>query len=163
MKEYEQERESVEEELQRLRPAKLPVNLVARLSAARPHARARPPIRAALPSAALGCRWWRWLAPATAAVCAAAFWWLAQNRESAEDIGASSAGSATPLRADEVAIDRELVGFFDAVATLPDGEPVRVRFRGWMDEVVLRDTAQGVAIHQRTPRIEVVPVSFETY
>jgi hypothetical protein len=83
----------------------------------------------------------------------------------------NGANSGTPLRsdvpralqADAVEIDRQLIGAFEAIATLPDGEPVRLRVREWMDEVVLRDTAHGVAVQQRSPRIEVIPVSFETF
>jgi hypothetical protein len=67
------------------------------------------------------------------------------------------------VRADDVEIDRQLVNAFDAVATLPDGEPVRVRCQQWIDEVVLRDNKHGVAIQQRTPRFEVIPLRFETF
>jgi hypothetical protein len=56
-----------------------------------------------------------------------------------------------------------LVAAFDAVARLPDGQPVRFRCREWSDGVVLRDSARGIVIEQRMPRLEVVPVSFETY
>lgn len=67
------------------------------------------------------------------------------------------------LKADNVDIDRQLVGAFDAVAHLPGGEPVRFRCQEWMDEMVLRDSARGVVIEQRRPHLEIVPVSFETY
>jgi DNA-directed RNA polymerase specialized sigma24 family protein len=67
------------------------------------------------------------------------------------------------LEADDVEIDRRLITAFEAVATLPTGEPVRFRCSEWSDEVVLRDRARGVVIEQRTPRFEVVPVRFETY
>jgi hypothetical protein len=80
-------------------------------------------------------------------------------------------GSAPPrtarveptLKADEVVIDRKLLASFDTVANLPDGEPVRFRCREWVDAVTLRDSGRGVEVEQRTPRLEVVPVSFETY
>jgi hypothetical protein len=68
-----------------------------------------------------------------------------------------------PLKADSVQIDEQLVGAFDAVGRLPNGEPVRFHCREWMDNVVLRDKTRGVVIEQRTPRVEVVPVRFETY
>jgi hypothetical protein len=68
-----------------------------------------------------------------------------------------------PLKADSVQIDEQLVGAFDAVGRLPSGEPVRFHCREWMDNVVLRDKTRGVVIEQRTPRVEVVPVRFETY
>jgi len=67
------------------------------------------------------------------------------------------------IKADDVEIDQRLVSSFDAVAQLPSGLPVRFRCREWADEVVLRDTARGIVIEQRAPRLEVVPVSFEMY
>ena len=56
-----------------------------------------------------------------------------------------------------------MVALFDAVAQLPNGQPVRFRCREWADEVVLRDPARGIVIERRTPRLEVVPIRFETY
>jgi hypothetical protein len=75
--------------------------------------------------------------------------------------GSEAAGS--PMKADDVQIDQQLVSTFDAVAPLPSGEPVRFRCREWLDEVVLRDSKRGVEVARRVPRVEVVPVSFETY
>lgn len=71
--------------------------------------------------------------------------------------------AATPLKADSVQIDRQLVASFDAVARLPGGEPIRFRCREWVDEVVLQDKARGLVVEQRAPRLEVIPVRFETY
>ncbi|HEY9175623.1 MAG TPA: hypothetical protein VI136_25370, partial [Verrucomicrobiae bacterium] len=74
-----------------------------------------------------------------------------------------AAAESPPMKADQVEIDRKLLASFDAVASLPDGEPVRFRCREWVDAVTLRDSDRGVEITHRTPRLEVVPVSFETY
>ena len=155
----------IEAELRELRPAKLPPDFAARLAAARPGA--AHPCR--LPSAheARPVRWThllRWFAPATAAVAgilALVIWQKAPGKSS----GPTPVDVSTPasLHADDVEIDRRLIGAFEAIATLPGGEPVRIRCREWMDEVVLRDTSRGVAIQQRAPRIEIVPVSFETF
>jgi hypothetical protein len=158
----EQDNESFEAELRRLKPARLPDDFQARLELARP----RPPRRTAVgpgpqtesPGFWL---WLRWLAPATAAVLVLALV-VARNQRD---------GSAPPrtarveptLKADEVVIDRKLLASFDTVANLPDGEPVRFRCREWVDAVTLRDSGRGVEVEQRTPRLEVVPVSFETY
>ena len=72
-------------------------------------------------------------------------------------------GHAAPLlKADKVEIDRQLVADFDAVGKLPSGEPVRFRCQQWMEKVWLRDTAKGVVIEQTTPRLEIVPIRFET-
>jgi hypothetical protein len=77
--------------------------------------------------------------------------------------GRETAAPGSPLKADDVQIDEQLVSTFDAVAPLPSGEPVRFRCRQWLDEVVLRDSKRGVEVTRRVPRVEVVPVSFETY
>lgn len=69
----------------------------------------------------------------------------------------------SPLRADNVEIDRQLVGSFDTVTQLPNGEPVRLQCREWLDAIVLRDSTRGVVIERQAPRFEVVPVRFETY
>jgi hypothetical protein len=76
---------------------------------------------------------------------------------------AATAASEPILKADEVEVDQELLGSFEAVADLPDGEPVRFRCRQWIDEVTFRDSARGVEVVQRVPRMEVVPVSFASY
>jgi hypothetical protein len=98
----------------------------------------------------------------TALVAALLAWW---------DAGPDRTWNAKPLsvmpkaapRTDEIEIDRQLVALFDAVAQLPSGQSVRFRCREWADEVVVRDPARGLVIERRAPRLEVVPVSFETY
>jgi hypothetical protein len=85
------------------------------------------------------------------------------GHESRQDSHPGSAEPRPALKADDVEFDQQLVAAFDAVARLPGGQPVRFRCREWADAVVLRDSARGIVIEQRTPRLEVVPVSFETY
>jgi hypothetical protein len=72
-------------------------------------------------------------------------------------------GAADTIKADDVEINQELVSSFDTVARLPGGEPVRFRCQKWMDQTVINDKARGLTIEQRTPRLEIVPVRFETY
>jgi hypothetical protein len=60
-------------------------------------------------------------------------------------------------------VDQELVSTFDVVATLPGGEPVRFRCRKWKDQLVMTDKTRGVEFEENSPRVEVVPVRFETY
>ena len=101
--------------------------------------------------------WLRWLVPATVVVLAGILAWnpdLAGRRK-------ATAGAA--LKADEVKIGSTLVSSFDAVASTPDGEPVRFRCEEWLDEVRLSDRSRGLVYSQRVPRVTVVPVSFETY
>ena len=116
--------------------------------------------------------WWRmlrWLAPAAAVGAAAVVlvYWRAAGppgEQHVKPVVAPLAAAAQPaLKADDVEIDQRLVSAFDAVAQLPSGQSVRLRCREWSDALVLRDSASGIEIEQRTPRLEVVPVSFETY
>ena len=100
----------------------------------------------------------RWLVPATAVMAAGAILWRASL-----PVGRAPEAAGAPMRADHVRIDQQLVSTFDAVAQLPSGEPVRFRCREWIDEVVLRDSRRGVEVARRVPRVEVVPVRFETY
>ena len=100
----------------------------------------------------------RWLAPAAAVLVVGAIVWRANL-----PAGRPPQTASAPVRADDVQIDQQLVSTFDTVATLPSGEPVRFRCREWMDEVVLRDSRRGVEVARRVPRVEVVPVRFETY
>jgi hypothetical protein len=68
-----------------------------------------------------------------------------------------------PPRAEEIEIGRTLLATFDAVAELPSGEPVRFRCQQWADTTMFRDRARGINVEQSTPRLEVVPVSLDTY
>ncbi|MBI4658139.1 MAG: hypothetical protein HY735_04685 [Verrucomicrobia bacterium] len=160
------EHERFEAELRRLRPAKPPEDLMARLAAAKPFVHSP-----GSNTTAKSCRtkrrelFLRWFLPAAATAAAAvllALWRLdaplpntPQKRPNAASIPA--------LIADDIEIGRRLIATFDTVASLPSGEPVRLRCREWLDEVVLRDKTSGVVIEQRTPRFDIVPVSFETY
>jgi hypothetical protein len=97
-----------------------------------------------------------------AAVVALVVWWPI-SQENRQGIFQPSAVAEPALKADNVELDQQLVASFDAVARLPSGQPVRFRCREWADAVVMRDSASGIVVEQRTPRLEVVPVSFETY
>ncbi len=152
------ELEHLEAELRRVVPARPPEDFMARLKAAQP---AMPEMRTELPvrarrSAGIDLSAWlmRWLVPATALLIGALVVWR---------VSLPGANAAPAMSADNVQIDEQLVSAFDTVAPLASGEPVRFRCRTWMDKVVLRDKARGVMIEQETPRVEVIPVSFETY
>ncbi len=106
----------------------------------------------------------RWLIPATALVLASLVL-LRSNLLGLRNHNTSggSVESAAALKADDVKIDSTLVSSFDAVANLPDGEPVRFRCEEWVDEVRLKDSSRGLVYSQKVPRVTVVPVCFETY
>jgi hypothetical protein len=151
-----------EEELRRHKPAPPPTALVERLKRSQPISRSP----SAAPTFGSGELWWflrRWLLPATAVLIFGLFLWQRQMNRPASSHTQDLAGEAAGAKADDVQIQQELLNSFDTVAQLPSGEPVRFRCREWMDDVVLRDRSRGLMVQQRTPRFEVVPVSFETY
>jgi hypothetical protein len=88
-------------------------------------------------------------------------WWLFPPSPRQSPVAVAPASQS--FKADGVQINRELVSSFDAVARLPTGEPIRFRCRKWMDRVVLEDKRRGLVIQQSSPRVEVLPVRFETY
>jgi hypothetical protein len=153
--------ELFESELRRLAPAQPPAELMARL--------ANVPRNCTRPSTVNPQPLWRllarWLVPAAAAAVLAAtlLGWWAQPKAAHPRVKAVSPPPKPASKPDEIEIDRQLVALFDTVAQLPNGEPVRFRCRQWTDEVTLRDPDHGLVIERRTPRLEVVPVSIETF
>ena len=155
------ELEQLEAELQRLQPSAVPPDLMTRLRAA-PVAAAPEPKRPKTPG------WWPWLTswrvlgwgvPATAV----ALLLLRLAWRPVEAPAPASLANASGIKADAVRVDHSLVASFDTIASLPDGEPVRFRCRQWQDEVMVRDQVHGVSVRQTTPRVEIIPVRFETY
>jgi len=162
------EQQEFEARLRRTRPVKLPEELRSRLLAAAPPTKAR----SAPPWPALAVLGWlrvlRLALPAAAAVVIATVivWRNASpSKSTATNNPQSRTGmvATAPLKADEVKIDQELVSSFDTVARLPGGEPVRFRCNQLLDEITLSNKAQGLVLQERTPRLEIVTVGFETY
>ena len=147
--------ELFEKELCRRRPAALPERFKTRLFAARPFDQ----VTAARQTKTPAMREWawfsflRWAVPATALIVAGFLAWRF----------AVPHGTNPVLKPDDVQITEQLVSSFDAVAKLPTGEPVRFRYQKWVDDVVMKDRKRGVVIEQRSPRVEVIPVGFDTY
>ena len=154
------ELESFETELRSLSPAQPPAELLERLAARRP-----VPAQVLKAQAGAPGRTWvdvlNWFMPATA-VAALVIGGLVLM---APHTGKSPAGvAAVPSAPEEtVEIDRELLASYDAIAQLASGEPVRFHCREWDEKVTVRDPARGIAIERRIPRLEVTPVSLETY
>ena len=151
----EREHDLLETELKRLKPAKSPQDLIERMMAAVPVTPEPKPRRRERQSAL--SEWWlpwlRWLAPVAAVglvvfVSVYQFPWAVQSEA---------------FKANDVQLNRKLISSFDAVAELPNGEPVRFRVQEWSDETVFHDSARGLVVERSTPRMEVVPVAFETY
>jgi hypothetical protein len=164
-----QDLERFESELRRMKPARPPEGFVVNLKIDSQLAKSLCPSEDSAGSRAyLWLQWLRWLVPATAVIAFTALMlrdnYAGLNRQpaSAQDLNMTAA-AAPMIKADDVKIDQELVSSFDAVAKLPGGEPVRFRCQQWVDEVVVSDKSQGLMIANRAPRIEVVPIGFETY
>ena len=60
-------------------------------------------------------------------------------------------------------IEQTLVASFETVARLPDGQSVRFRYEEWLDEFRVRDDTRGMVVERREPRVELVPIRYETY
>jgi len=163
------EQEKLEAQLRQLRLGKLPEKLVERLqTAVSPSLTFSPKAPPQLSSAPSFLQILRWLIPATAAILITAVIWRGQQDSTRLVVPSDSSQKAVAttrpsLKADNVQIGKELVSSFDAVATLPGGEPVRFRCQQWMNKVVVDDEKQGLLVENRTPRFVVVPVGFETY
>ncbi|HEY3856783.1 MAG TPA: hypothetical protein VGO67_20550 [Verrucomicrobiae bacterium] len=161
MKDHELER--FEADLRRLRPAKLPDQFAERLNGAKPGIEAVSRTEKVSESSRPGL--WRllwWVAPALAAVAVGL---IVVRHDMRREIPSKKpvAAASSATKPDEVQLDQELVSTFDVVAKLPGGEPVRFRCRKWNDQLVVTDTNRGIEIVQNSPRMEVVPVRFETY
>ncbi len=157
--------ERFEKELRRLRPAKPPEDLVHRL--AERVAVAEPSQSSPVTFRSFSSWWARlgWAAAAATALVIITAWvaYKAHRMPLHDQVQVARKPVEAPMKADQVEINQRLVAAFDAVAQMPDGAPVRLRCREWVDAVVLRDSARGVVVERETPRLEVVPVRFETY
>ena len=149
-----------EAELQKLRPARAPEDLLGRLASCKKIRDAENGV----PTGGAWRLWLRWLAPATALVLGFVVLVLhsldSQEPRQQKTLIQSSKPS---LQSENVEFDQQLVAAFDAVARLPGGEPVRFRCREWRDLVTVRDPARGLVIEQQTPRLEITPVSYDIY
>jgi hypothetical protein len=158
--------EQFEAELKRLRPAQPAPEMLSRISQELSSQPARAAGNGSTPRPLWSWSWLlRWVVPACAltALCAG-FYWKHQATFLAQSPNRHLASSGRPvLKADKVEINCQWVADFDAVAKLPSGEPVRFRCEQWMDKIQWRDSAKGLVIEQTTPRLEIVPIRFETY
>jgi hypothetical protein len=156
----EDELERFEADLGRTAPAPAPPHLMEQLRIA---TGPRPPERQA-PRPRFGWKpWligWRGLAVAAPAVAAIVFCLTPHPAVEPVKINNSNLPATEP---NAVQVGYSLVASFDAVAQVPGAEPVRFRCREWQDDVVIHDDAHGMVISRSTPRIEMIPVRFETY
>jgi hypothetical protein len=156
------EPEPLENELLELKPAAIPEKLMSRLSRVDLNRQSNGRVIQRRRTPFLNFLFW--MAPISAAAAAAIFLHIQQLNEHSTGAGGNNLkAGASPIKADKVEVVEQLVGTFDAVTHLPDGQPVRFRCSEWFDDVVLRDSTQGILIQHRVPRLEVKQVHFETY
>ena len=155
--------DSFEAELRTLQPAQPDRESLRRIRAGLPGAvcigRMERPATFPLSTARL----MRWLLPASLAVAACAallagHWGGFQKPRQPAPIAATA-----PLKADHVEIDRQWLTDFDAIGTLPSGQPVRFRCEQWMEKVRIRDSSTGLVLERTAPRLEIVPVKLDVY
>lgn len=151
-------------ELQKLQPARAPEDFLSRLQAlpTQPVRRATPGHSAGLANQGILLRW---LAPALGAAALLALF-FARPTSSPERPTAQHAADPAPYTAPAsggLEIDRHLLADFDALGRLPGGELVRFRCREWRQDVVLRDSGGRLVVEQSLPKLEIVPIHFETY
>ena len=158
--------DSFEAELRKLNPAAPPQELRSKLDSLWPRRSVRvdAPSSSGLRGAGVLARFWWSIATAAALATAIAVLYPYHSTPIQKSSGPSltKAAQAQP-KADQIEIDQQLLSVFDAIARLPTGEPVRFHCREWMDEIVLRDSSRGLVFERQMPRLEVVPVRFETY
>jgi hypothetical protein len=159
----EEEQERFETELRRVAPASVSAELMARLRATK--TRPQPAGQPRLAGNSGFVVWFmelRWLVAATPVVIAVVvFTWL--ELRPGDNSDTFTPANLPGIKATDVRVDHALVTSFEAVAELPGGEPVRFQCREWRDQVQMRDSSHGLTIEQSSPRIEVIPVRFETY
>lgn len=164
MTEFDPER--FEAELRKFKPAVPPEELRCRLSALKSNRQVLANPRS---SSGVGMGGWLarfWWTIATAAALAMAVAVLYPHHSSPIQKASRpllTKAAQSQAKADQIEIDQQLLSVFDAIARLPSGEPVRFHCREWMYGIILRDSARGFVIERQMPRLEVVPVRFETY
>lgn len=157
------ELEELEKELAAMRPASAPDSLLNRL---RKLPRSTATQRGEVPGFAIWFnRLLRPLAAAAVVIMAAvsAGWWLQVRQDDVLPKPTAAAQIDPVLTASEVDIEQTLVASFETVARLPDGQSVRFRYEEWLDEFRVRDDMRGVVVERREPRVELVPIRYETY
>lgn len=166
--------ELMERELARLKPAPAPERLVARLGTHGPSSKRNPAAKSA--STPVWPTFLRWFIPAAAVpiLLAIGLWrlQLESGVRAPTPAGTGALASASMSQAltgsdtnalEQVHIDHRLLAAFETVAEVPGRGPVRFRFSEWEDRVVVRAPNSGLSVERRTPRFEIIPISYESY
>lgn len=142
----------IEEALKRMKPAEMPSDLMARLTAARPQPKARK-----------RAFWMRWLIPvgagATAALMATVWLRHAPSVEKSSQPKIAAASISIPVECNDYLVGAREVG----VVAIPNQHPFRVMEVEWLEQSIIRTDANGPAIRVETKRKDVVPVALEIF
>ena len=143
------DKDPIEEALRAMRPAEMPPQLMARLTAARPQPRSRGVWRDAL---------FRWFLPITASACVAVatFFWLEKNRPSA---AIASEQPQPPVESQDYLVSARPVG----IVVAPNQRPYRIMEVEWLEHETVRARTGGPDLHTATTRRDVIPVALELY
>jgi hypothetical protein len=143
-------KDPLEEALERMKPAPMPADLMARLTAARPQP---APERASF--------WRRWFVPlaagATAAVATLA--WLNQNPTGTNSDIARRSHPVVPVESNDYLVGARELGVFVA----PNQRPYRMVEVEWMEQDTIQAEKNGPAMRVEKKRREVIPVALDIY
>lgn len=158
---------ALESELKHLRPRRLPLGFQERLLERSPEASPATPAR---PDRTLAFwrSWRRLVFPLSAGALAAVLLLVWPVRPPVPplktgDVQNVEPAFPTPASTDQVEFDSQLLASFDAVAELPGGIPVRFECRQYEDRVIFHHANADLTVERSVPRLEIVPVRFETY
>lgn len=142
-------KDPIEEALQKMRPAEIPSQLMARLTAARPQPRRRVMWQDVL---------FRWLLPLAASACVAVatFFWLEKNRPS---VVTASGQQPTPVESQDYLVSARPMG----IVVAPNQRPYRIMEVEWLEHETVRTGAGRPDLHTATMRRDVIPVALELY
>ena len=145
------EHDSIEKALAELKPAELPPQLMARLTAARPQAAKAEP-------RGLGALLLRWLLPLGVGACAAVAV-LTFLQHDAVKPAVAKRNAPMPFESEERLVSARDMGVVNA----PGNRPFRLVEVEWLVSDTVRPRESGPAVRVETTRREVIPVALEIY
>ena len=146
-------KDPLEEALEKLKPAEMPNDLMARLTALRPQP-AKAPLWERLSR--------KWLLPVVAGACAGvvALTWL-RNSDDPKPVTGPQLAHVAPIPFER---SDYLVGARDVgVVVAPNQQPYRVIEVEWLEEDTIRASERGPGVRVETKRREIIPVRLEVF
>jgi hypothetical protein len=146
-------KDPIEEALEKLKPGEMPLELMARLTAARSRVE-----KTASPRNAF---WRRWLVPLAAGSCAAAIAlaFLKRHEPTVTIPPGMAALTPMPFERQDFLLGTRDVGMLVA----PNHRPYRVVEIEWLEQDTVRPNLRGPAVLVETTRREIIPVALEIF